>query len=112
MTDVIDASAGIGVVWTFYIGSTLIRGLLAVELANLGGYIDRSASVDLSQTAELLGIASELHEVVDGVVDGFDAIRIVNREFWIVGCLNVFINNAVTDSQCIEIKIGSIYRTV
>lgn len=87
MADVVDAAAAEFVVGLLDEGAAEVGCHCACELAVFGGAVRELAPFDLVAAAagHVVGL---LHEVVDCVVDGFDAIGVVDGELGIVGCLN------------------------
>ena len=62
------------------------------------GAIRISAEADLLE-APVLHVASKFHVVVDGVVDSFNSVSVVDSKFWIEWRLGRFIDNTVADLE-------------
>lgn len=78
-------------------------GNLTNFLARFGALVRDNAELDKITTTQWC-VVGELHEVVDGLVDGLDAISVVPGKFRVVWNLNQFVNNTVDDSQGIHLK--------
>jgi hypothetical protein len=48
-----------------------------------------------------------LHEGVDGVIHGLDAVSVVYRKFRVVGSLDLFIDDAVDYTECIHLELNT-----
>lgn len=107
VADIVDATTAEGIVGPFDEATADVCGAGAVGLA-----VDSSA-VDLGAVGDVVGAAAgdgvgEFHEVVDGVVDGFDAVGVVDGEFGVVGGLDSFVDDAVDDAEAVEGERGAV----
>lgn len=57
-------------------------------------------------------MVGKLHVVVDGLVDSLDTVGIVHSEFRVVRGLDRLVDDAVNNSQRVEIKLNTINTTV
>ena len=103
MADVVDATATEEVVRRLDVVTAHVGCFGADCLTIQGGGVDLFASLDLFETA-VGHVASKLHVVVDGVVDRLYAVCIVNSEFRVVRCLDVFIDDTIDYAKRIEIE--------
>lgn len=109
MSDIIGTSARVLVVRTLDIVSTHILSFRAeglcgnVVLTSLSGF---AAVFDVFETATV-HVECKLHVVVDGVVDGFDAVRVVDGEFRVVGSLDGLVNDTVSDTEGVEVELDT-----
>lgn len=92
MADVINSATGELIVWSLDIVSAHTRGFGADGVVSKGCPVGLSAVIDLVEAA-VRHEAGEFHVVVDGVVDGLDAICVVNGELWVKWSLDIFIDN-------------------
>lgn len=109
MSDVIGASARILVVRALDIVSAHVLGLRAESLGSevvLTGFSGFAAVLDVFETAAA-HVQSELHVVVDGVIDGFNAVGVVDGEFRVMGCLDGLIDDAVSDTQSVKVEFDA-----
>lgn len=89
MADIIDAAAAEFIVGLLDEGAAEIGCHCALELAGFGVAVGLLAPFDLVAAAagHVVGL---LHEVIDGVVDGFDAVGVIDCEFGVVGGLDAW----------------------
>lgn len=92
MADVIDSSTGELIVWSLDIISAHTRGFGADGMVSKGCPVALSAVTDLVE-ATVRHEAGEFHVVVDGVIDGLDAICVVNGELWVKRRLCIFVDD-------------------
>jgi hypothetical protein len=52
-------------------------------------------------------VQSELHVVVDRVVDSLDTICVVDSKFRVVRGLNLLIDDTVADTKSVEVKLDT-----
>jgi hypothetical protein len=90
MPDVVDTATSIVVVGAFDIASAEIGGFSADFLAFECVAVCFVADFDLVATTAWL-VVCVFHLRIDGVIDGFDAVRVVDRELGIVGCLDAWL---------------------
>lgn len=96
VANIINASAGVGVVGALYKIAANSCGLGA------GGLAVDGCSVALGTVCDIVGAAPgnricKFHEIVDCVVYGLDPVGVVDGEFGVVRGLDGFVNNAVDD---------------
>ena len=94
MADIVGSASAIEIVRTFNVVTTHVLCLSADRLIGKRRSVGLVAELDLLQTA-IMHVQSELHIVVDCIVDRFDSVRVVVREFWIVRRLDHFIDDSV-----------------
>lgn len=111
MADIVDAATTEGVVGPFDEVPTDVRRGGAGGLAVDGGAVGLGAVGDVVGAAAGDGVG-EFHEVVDGVVDGFDAVGVVDGEFGVVGGLDGFVDDAVDDAEAVEGEGGAVRGAV
>ena len=109
--DVVDAAAAVGVVWPLDEGAAERGGLRArFEVGErVAQRLGAVRDVVLAAAGDGVG---QLHEVVDGVVDGFDAVSVVHGELGIVAGLDALVVDAVADTKSVHLELDALRAAV
>lgn len=97
MADVVDAAAAELVVRALDVVAAHVGGFGAEGVVGEGGAVGGGAQGELVLAAVGHAVGKP-HVVVDGLVDGLDAVGVVVGEFRVVVGLDGFVDNAVDDS--------------
>jgi hypothetical protein len=109
MSDIIGSPARVLVVRTFDIVSAHILCFGAkslggkVVLTSLSGF---AAVLDVLE-ASAAHVQCKFHVVVDGVVDGFDTVCVVDGELGVVGSLDSLIDDTISDTESVEVELDT-----
>ena len=111
MANIIDTAATVGVVGSFNIVAAHVGSFRADVLANGGGAVGLAAVVDLVE-ATVGHEAGEFHVLIHRLVDGLDAVGVVNSELGIIGGLDGFVDNAVDYAEGVKVELDALVGAV
>lgn len=111
MANIINAAAAVGVVGPFDVVAAHVCSFRANVLANGGGAVGLAAVVDLVEAA-VGHEAGEFHVLVHRLVDGLDAVGVVDGEFGVVGGLDGFVDDAVDYTERVKVKLDAFVGAV
>lgn len=106
VTNIIDTPITVRVVWSLDVVAAHILRFCAYSLAGGCRAVSIAAVFNLLETT-VVHVASELHVVVDCIVDSFDAVCVVVRKFRIVWRLNIFIDDAIDYAERVEVELNA-----
>ena len=109
MSDIVCAPTTEGVVRSLNIISAHI---LCFRTDGLRGQIFLAGLSGLATTVNQIETATghvqgKLHVVVDSIVDGLDAVRVVDSKLGVVRCLNVLVDDTVSNTQSVEVELDT-----
>lgn len=111
VSDVVNTTAGICVIWTFDKVAAYCGSLRTCRETVRGGEVCLGAVLNVVRTSARDG-HSRFHEVVDRFVDGFDTVGVMDGKLRIIRSLDELIDDTIADAEGVEIKAGSIYGTI
>lgn len=106
MTDIICPPSTHIIIRTLDVIATHVTGFRADGMVRQRSPV-RSCAESKLLLAAVGHAVGELHVVVDGVVDGLDAVGVVDGEFGIVVGLDGLVDHAVDDSERVEVERDS-----
>jgi hypothetical protein len=109
VSDIIGTTARIAVVRTFDIVSAHI---LCFGADGLGGKVILTSLSSLTTAVDQIEassahVQSELHVVVDSVVDSLNTVGVVDGELRVVRGLNSLVNDTVSNTKSVEVKLDT-----
>lgn len=111
MTDIIDSAAANFIIRSFDEVSTRFGSINANHLTLERGTVGSCAGSYLVLTHARI-IVGRFHRKIDGVVDRFDSVSVVDCEFGVEGRLNGFVNNAIANAKGIHNEPSAILSAI
>lgn len=109
VSDIVCSTSGEAVVGTLDIVSAHVLGLRAESLSGkvvLTGLSGLTAVVNQVKTS-VGHVQSELHVVIDSIVDSLDTVCVVDSKFGVVRSLNLLIDDSISDTKSVEIELNT-----
>lgn len=87
------------------------RSLETILHSNIRGPVDLlTLSTEVKAASD--HIAGEFHVLVDRVIDGLDAVRVINGKFRVPRSLDALRYDTIANAQRIEYELGAVGRTI